>query len=531
MIKTLLSIRLRSAFASMRGKKKDGTVGKPSTGKIILFAVLYLYLALVFLGLFTMLALSFAPMTVGVGLDAMYYGIFMLVGFSFVFIFSIFETKSELFDCKDNELLLAMPIHSRDIVVSRILIVLIYNYVEMAAVMLPAIIVYAVFGGSVIGVFGGIAVLLLMPLLATALASGVGYGVALLARRFKNNSFIITLASLIALLVYFVAYFGLMDSFEAMLEDESFVMTESPLLSAIGSVALLSPLPLLIFTVLSLGSAYLAWRVISAKYIAIATDNKGSARVEYKARRLERKSAFEAMTRKELRKFFSSSTYMLNSAMGVIFTVAIAVIALINRGSMLALVDELSASGINGRGMLSTLMIAALVMTGSMNMISACALSVEGKSLWVLKSMPISATTVLLAKCMPHVLVTTASTLVSAVLLMISCGAPVWYWPFFILTPTVTNILFALLGIALNVAFPKFEFDNEAQPVKQSLPVFLSMITGMLWGFIIIAISTVLSIFGLAIIAVIATFTVTSVAAAIMYAVVTGPCVRKYEKL
>ena len=529
MIKTLLSIRMRAAFASMQGKRKDGAVAKPSAGRAVLFAVLYLYVAAVFLGLFTMVALSLAPLMIGAGLDSMYFGIFILLGFSLVFIFSIFETKSELFDCKDNELLLSMPIDPKHIVISRTLAVLVYNYLETAAVMLPAIVVYAVFGGSAVGVVGGTLVYLLLPLLATALASGVGYVVAAIGRRTRRNSFVTTVVSLIAFLIYFVVYFGLMDSFEALMEGEITVIPESPVLSAIGSAATLSPVSLLILAVVSVGSAYLAWKIISANYITIATDKRGAKRVEYRQTRLERRSGFEALCRKELRAFFSSSTYMLNSALGVVFTLILSFVALFNRAEIIGIGEELS--GELGQGFLPPIMIVAIVIMNSMNMASASALSLEGKNLWILKSMPISARSVLLSKTVPHIVVTSVPGLLSSVLLAVACDAPVWYWPFFILTPIASNIFFAFLGIALNVAFPKLEFENEAQPIKQSMSVFLSMITTMLWSLALIGVNLVLAILGFGILAAIATFSINCIAAAILYAVICGPCVRKYEKL
>ena len=531
MIKALLSIRLRSALASTQGRKKDGTVAKPTNGKILLFAFLYLFLAATFIGLFAMYAVALAPMMIAARQDAMYFGIFTVALFSLIFVFTIFETKSELFDCKDNELLLSMPIDPRHIVISRILIVLIYNYLEAAVIFLPAVVVYAVFGGSVLGIVGGVAVFLAVPLLATALASGVGYLVAQITRRTKRKSLVTTLASLGLLGIYFVAYGAFMGAFGEILEGEISSLPDNAFLSAVGGAAMLSPVPLTVLLALSLCSAYLAWRIISANYISIVTDKRGAGRVEYKRQSLEKNSAFVAMSKKEFTKFFSSSLYMLNSALGVVFTVVLSVIILVNRGVLVALSDEFTLMGINGREMISALLIAALVMMSSMNMPSASALSLEGDNLWIIKTMPISSRTVLLAKCAPHVIVCATPTVLASVLLAIACGAPAVFWPFFILTPAVTNILFALVGIALNTAFPKLKFDNETQPIKQSMSIFLAMTAGFVWSLAVLGVSGLFSLLGVAILGVVAVFVLTSVVAAIMYAVVVGPCARKFEKL
>ena len=529
MIKNLLSIRLRSAFAAM--KNRGGANGKRSIGRGALFAVLYLYLAVTVLGIFAYTAFTVASVTLPAGMDAMYFGLFMLVGFSVVFIFSIFETKSELFDCKDNELLLSMPIKPRDIVISRIAVVLVYNYIEIAFVMLPAIVVYAVFGGSIIGIIGGISVSLLLPILATALSSGVGYAVAAISRRFKKNSFVTLAISLAALALYFVGYYFLIGEMEAMVENENYVMAEIPALKAIGGAAMLSPVPLVILTVLSVAAAILAWKIISDNYISVVTDKRGAKRVEYKAQTLQRSSAFTALSRKELGRFFSSTNYMLNGGIGAVFMPVAGVVALVNREPVEMFINEISLMGVDGRGAVSVLVCAGLLLIGSMTMISSSALSLEGKSLWVLKSMPVPARTVLLAKCVPHFIVATACSVPASVLFAVACSAPVWCWGFILLVPVVGNVGLSLLGIAINTAFPRFEFEHETQPIKQSVATFLMMLTSMVWALLVTGLAFLLSFAISPVIAAFAALIVNAVFAAVMYAIVCGPCVRKYEKL
>lgn len=534
MIKALISIRLRSAAKALIGKKKDGSAAKPSVGRIVGFSILYLYVFVVFVALFSLMALGMASVMIPLGLDYLYFAIFMLISFSLVFIFSIFETKSELFECKDNELLLSMPINPRHIVISRIFTVLIYNYAEEAVVMLPCIIIYAVFGGSINGILGGILVSLALPLLATALASGVGYLVALISKRVKKNSFMTLIISLAFLALYFVGYGAFISSMESLEDpnaDFSTLGENLGVLKYLGEAATLNPLwtPLLILV--SLGAAYIAYRIISSSYISIVTDNRGTKKTEYKARRLVRKSAFSALVGKELRRFFSSATYMLNAGLGMVFTVIVAVIALINKSELESVVSMLSSelAGIDLSGALAVLMIALLVMCSSMNIMSSAALSLEGKSLWILKTMPVTAREVLFSKAMPHIIVTTPPTLIASVLLLIASGASPIYWIFFILTPIAANALGAFFGMMINTACPKFEFENEAQPIKQSLSTFIATFALMFYGMAVIALNFVLSIFGLAIVAAIATLLLTGGLAVAFAAVLAGPSARKYE--
>ena len=140
MLKTLLGVRLRSFFsAAVRSKN-----GKTSVPKIVGFVLLALLLVLSFSVMFLSVAASLAMILIPAGLDSYYFAIFNLITLSFVFIFSIFETKSELFDCRDNELLLSMPIRPRDIVLSRALSVILLNVGETLIIMIPALVMYSV---------------------------------------------------------------------------------------------------------------------------------------------------------------------------------------------------------------------------------------------------------------------------------------------------------------------------------------------------------------------------------------------------
>ena len=199
MIKTLLGARLRSALSTLlsRGKKDGSTrIGK---GRVAALALAYIYVIVVFGGLMAFNAVSMAPVLISLDLDWFYFATFTAIAFLGVFLLSIFETKSELFECKDNELLLSMPIRPRDIVLSRVFTVLVFNYLETFLLILPAVIVYAIFGGSLHGIIGSILVMLLLPLLSTSLSSGVGYVLAIVAKKLKNNSFLTVAASLLLL--------------------------------------------------------------------------------------------------------------------------------------------------------------------------------------------------------------------------------------------------------------------------------------------------------------------------------------------
>ena len=484
MIKTLVKNRLLSVFGSMTTKSKKGP-RKASPIQLVALILIYAVALGSFVFLSTMAAIMLGSVLIPFNSSWLYFALFFVSAFSIIFIFSIFETKSELFDCKDNDLLLSMPIKPRDITLSRISVVLIYNYIEVLVIMLPAVIYYGIKSGDALGVFGGLFITLLIPILATSLASAVGYFVAYITKKLKKNNFFIVALCVAAMVAYFVGYDFILAKLELFLANVEaaggVAKSEFSFLYHLGNAALFSPESTLIILISTLAIAFVTYLVISKNYIKIITSSVKS-RSKFKSTEISEKSVLSALVSKDLRHFFSSPTYMLNTAIGLIFEVMVGVVAIVKMDT----VAMLSAALLGGQGdvppdvMLVPIAIVAIVLLASFNTMGACSLSLEGKRLWILKTMPVRDKDVLHSKIITQIIITLPPTLVAAILFMIAVSAPVAYWAFFILAPTAAIVFSAVFGTVINVWLPKFEFTNEVEPIKQSFSVFVDMIGQML---------------------------------------------------
>ncbi len=537
MIKRLISIRLRAAFlGTLTGKDKNGNPkGQISTGRIVGYTLLYTFLALIFLFAVFSMAMGAGVLLLPAGAADCYFGIFMLLSLTVIFIFSIFETKSELFDCKDNELLLALPIRSGAIVLSRIFTVLIYNYIIEAIIAVPVTVVYLIFDGNILGVLGSIIVALLIPLLATALASGVGYLVALIARRMKHKTLVTTLLSMLFLGGYFFLYFGILGS-----SDDGFGETDEQLaiiLSAlrpfgvIGSAQLLSPVPLLLFVFVCAAASFLAYYFIQKNYIRIITETRGADKRVYVEKRSSKKSAVSAIVRKEFSRIFSSSAILLNGASGVIFLGILVIFLAVERDMLTSLILDLTGGTSSVAMTLAPVCIAATVASLAMIMFSASSLSLEGRNLWIIKSIPVSERDIIIAKTLPNIIISSVLGVVCGVSLLIITGFDIVCAVFYILTPITASIAFSFMGTVLNVAKPKFDYINETQAVKQSFPVFISTMVGMLSGIALIILAVASIIFGMPILFLIAAQLLMTALAIVFYFLAVTVCVRKLSSI
>lgn len=109
---------------------------------------------------------------------------------------------------------------------------------------------------------------------------------------------------------------------------------------------------------------------------------------------------------------------------------------------------------------------------------TAPSISLEGKTLWLIQSFPISGRQILLSKLKMHILLT----LIPAVAPIIAVEAVIRPKPFYALALPVTTVLFVLLiatvGLVCNLKMPNLNWSNEVVPIKQSAPVTITLFGG-----------------------------------------------------
>lgn len=171
---------------------------------------------------------------------------------------------------------------------------------------------------------------------------------------------------------------------------------------------------------------------------------------------------------------------MLNCGMGIVFLLALGVFALIKAEWFRSILDMYPQQGPSVAALLAC---AALCMTAAMNDISAPSVSLEGKNLWLVQSLPVAPWQALLAKLKLHLFLTEVPTAFCAVCLCLVIRPQSVSAILIVLVPMLFVLLLAAFGLAVNLKTPNLKWTNETVPVKQSLGVMLSMLGG--WVFVI----------------------------------------------
>ena len=484
MLKVLLKKQLTEMFRGFfYDQKKKTARSKSST---VLWVLMFVFLTAGMLGgMFTALSYTLCAPLTEAGVGWLYFALMSLLALLLGVFGSVFNTHATLYLAKDNDLLFSMPIPVRTIITSRLLGVYLLGLMYSALVLLPAVVVYWIFGArSVMAILGGVLLVAIVSVFVLVLSCLLGFVVAKISVRLKNKSFITVFLSLAFIALYYFCYFKAQIMIRTLVENAAAygekIRGASVIVYYFGRVGEGAVLPMLLFAALAAGLVALTWYILSRSFFRIASAAGVTPRAVYREKAAKARSAGQALLRREFARFTSTPQYMLNCGLGVLLLPA-AGIALLIKGDLL--VETLESVFGARPGSAAVLFVAAVCMLASMNDISTPSVSLEGKSLWLVKSMPVSAWQVLRAKLGPHLLLTLppmAFCLICGAVALRASGAAVLLLG--IAAALAFGVCSALLGLFLGLKMPMLDWTTEMIPIKQSMSVMIAMFGG--WAYV-----------------------------------------------
>lgn len=478
MLKTLLRIRMRALFHSIfRSGRRAKRTGPAAT---VGFGLLMVYVLGCFLFMFGTMFLTLCEPLVKAGLGWYYFGFAGLMTFALCFIGNVFATQTQLYDAKDNELLLSMPIAPRNILGSRMAALLLMDLGYSAMVLLPAFVVYAMsFSVGAAEVLFFAAGLLLLPLLAQAFTCIIAWLISAISSHLRNKNVISIVLSVGFLCAYFYVFSQINTLLQKMVENganiaAAFRRVALPMYWFGRALAERSGIDLLLFAAIALGCFALIYIILTRSFISIATTKRGLARIKYTQKELRSSNLRSALLGKELTHFWNNPMYVMNGGVGELLLIIFSVVLLFKRESILATFGMLGDISVY----IGPLLCTALCGINSMSLIAAPSISLEGKNLWIAQSFPIPPKEILLAKARMQMTVCIPATLVASVLCLISLPCN-WVQVIAVLVvPQIFNVFIALMGVAVGLQFPKFDYISETAAVKSSMSTFVCMMVG-----------------------------------------------------
>lgn len=400
------------------------------------------------------------------------------------FIFTVMKAGPVLFDQRVYEKQAALPVEAKSIIVSRFLSMYLTDMLLGLVVMLPGMAVYGVVErpGPVFYVYGCIVILFLplLPLTAASVAGAVIAGIAGRWRRKNLASILLTMIFVCAILVGSMSLNGMDESQLGAMMEEFALQLENQIGRLYPPAIWISKAMvsgkaawLLLFLGVSLGCFLIFLEVLGHFYGRICQMlGAREARGNYQMERLQAKSVMRSLVEREWRRYFASSVYVVNTLTGELMMVLLALgVALAGRDT----VDKL----LGLPGAVDRTLPVLLGALPVMMPLTACSLSMEGKSWWMTQTLPVTRRELIWSKVNLQLIVALPFYLVSEIAL-IAALRPGPAQAFCLLAVPAAYILFgARAGIAVNEKFPVFDWDSEAKVVKQGASAFVMMVIGL----------------------------------------------------
>ena len=443
-----------------------------------------------------------APMNLGYLLLAM-----ATMGISLITILEgIYKSGPLLFNCKDDNLLLSMPIKRRTVVFIRILKLYVFELLYNSMFLLPVMVAYVRWGNVGPTYYLTCFVMLLMlPIIPIVISCIIGAITSGISSKFKYKNVVEIVISMIALVGVFYFSFKVEDVFNYLLANaesiNDFIIKRYYPAGVFSKLVIdFNVKDLLIFisvniavmaaTILVLGKFYFS---INSKLKSVNT-SKVHSKVEplnFKA-----KSQTNSLIRKEINTFFKTPVFIVNAGFSLVLFLVLAVLMAIRFDSVATiLINEESGLGIAKELIYNNLsiIIFALITFGTfMTSITSSIISLEGRNISILKSLPIKTKTILMAKVKAALLITTPAILVGDLILFIRFRTNIFEALLLVVLSILMPLISHFLGIIINLKYPKLEWESPAEVVKQSTSSFIAVMLGMVLLMIIVGITCAL---------------------------------------
>lgn len=439
-------------------------------------------------------------------------GLILALGISFVcifvFFFGIFYSQNVLYFANDIEILLPLPFKQSHILGAKFTVALFYEYLTEAILLLPLLIVYgAKSNGTFLYYFYGLILFLILPIIPLSIASFIIMIIMSFTNVGKHKDKLKILGGIAAMFLavginIWMQKIGMSSnnpkemlkmlrsgnnsliSISNKIFPGSSIATKALVLSNsfqgfINIFLFLGITATIILIFLAFGEKLYFKGVVGISEIS---SKRKELTVKELRKSVSRNSSIKALTIKELKILFRTPIYFMNCILMNFLWPVFILIPIFTQPEMMNNIGEVSVLARDPKfiGLIVGISLAASLFLTSSNGITSTAISREGKNLFISKYIPVSYTTQLTAKLLSGIIMSTIAIVMMLLVAVILIKPPV-YLPIIILFLSLPAIVFiSIVGILIDLNFPKLNWDNEVKAVKQNFNVVITLLIGVI---------------------------------------------------
>jgi len=391
------------------------------------------------------------------------------------------SASGELYEFKDYDFLVSLPIRKSVIVSTKLLAFYLVELMYSAGILLLPLLRWGI-GTSepFIYFFNGISGLLFFPLVPMALVCFISYFLKRVSSLFKHKN----IAGTIISVGFFLVYTGALMSFEFSDNNEI----------AVKLMKVFKYLPnvdwyirgafdhsfgyALLADLFSLGVMALFIFFFASNIVKLNEKLKNNSyHVEnFKWKNSKKNSVFSALFKKDFRTFLTSPSYILSTSVGMFFLIVGMIVLFMYSKEVKMLKTELEIWDSE----IYSFAFMAVMYVGFLSPVSAVGINLEGKKLWIIKSLPLSYRDIFLSKILLNFLVVFIPSLLFSVSLGINAETELIWIILLIISSAIISLSISLISLWMNLLFPKLNADNDNAAIKNSPSLLICLFGGMI---------------------------------------------------
>ena len=415
--------------------------------------------------------------------------IFVLLTSIVTLVEGIYKTSNLIFNCKDDDLLLSLPIKKSTVLFVRVFKFYIFELVFNSMFLIPAMYIYAknVNVGTLYYVVS-IIFILLLPIIPIVISCIIGGIISFVSSKFKMKNIAQTIVTMLLVLGILYISFNLQEILKKLAENAKSIndiITKLyyPAGAYIKLITDFKVADLLIFIVVNillfavaivlLGRIYFK---INSKVKSVRTSAKKGSKYKVKTN-----NVIVSLMKKEFNRFINSPVFIVNAAFGlVMYLIGCIAISIKFEGTINSLISQgVPITPEQIKTYLPVALFGFLCLSSLMTSITSSMISLEGRSFNILKSLPVSPFKIILSKVLTAVTMMIPAILIGDIIMFIRFEFSIFEILVILAMSIIMPIIAEIFGIIVNLKYPKMNAENDTEIVKQSMSSMVSVLGGM----------------------------------------------------
>ncbi len=427
------------------------------------------------------------------GLQEIVLSLVVFVTFIFILIEGIYKTNCLLFDCKDDQSLLSLPLKRSTVLFIRIFKFYVFELMFNALFIIPLVIAYIRWADNIPYTFyiTSIIMIFFLPIIPVVLSCIIGAIIASISSKFKFKN----LVQLIVMLTFTLGIVLLSFRLDKLLE----YITKNA--NSINDIIIRIYYPagvyaklcnnfnikdLLIFIGINILLFTICIFILSKIYFKINSRLKkvtSTKKVNINELTIKTNSITKSLINKELNTFFKTPVFIFNAGFGLVLFLVAAIAVTIRYDSFINILSDPNTMNISKdilNSNTSIIIIILIIFSSFMTSITNSVISLEGRGINILKSLPINTKTILMSKIYSCLIITTPMFLLGDIILFIKFKTSIIDIILLLILFIILPLTSHFIGLIINLKYPKLDWESPADVVKQSTSSFIAVMLGML---------------------------------------------------